>query len=140
MLSGDAVNDWGRDERSIVGKSLLSRDASVRRLGARSPRRRRAGTGKELVSRPIHELDARGQARLRGARLRHVVPELSGSEFFGHEKGAFTGAIAARNGAFAPAEGSTLFLDQAGELPLPLPLRRASSRAAEPARSGDKTG
>jgi transcriptional regulator with GAF, ATPase, and Fis domain len=49
-----------------------------------------------------------------------VVPELAGSEFFGHERGAFTGAQNAREGAFALADGGTLFLDEVGELPLPL--------------------
>ena len=49
-----------------------------------------------------------------------VVPSLSGSEFFGHERGAFTGAIAPRTGAFELADGGTLFLDEVGELPVPL--------------------
>jgi transcriptional regulator with GAF, ATPase, and Fis domain len=49
-----------------------------------------------------------------------VVPSLSGSEFFGHEKGAFTGASAPRAGAFELADGGTLFLDEVGELPTPL--------------------
>ncbi|MGB0128688.1 MAG: sigma 54-interacting transcriptional regulator, partial [Rhodocyclaceae bacterium] len=49
-----------------------------------------------------------------------ISPELSGSEFFGHERGAFTGALAAREGAFALANGGTLFLDEVGELTPPL--------------------
>ncbi len=49
-----------------------------------------------------------------------VVPELAGSEFFGHERGSFTGAFATRDGAFALADGGTLFLDEVGELPLTL--------------------
>jgi len=47
-----------------------------------------------------------------------IVPELSGSEFFGHERGSFTGASTERQGAFALANGGTLFLDEIGELPL----------------------
>jgi len=80
-----------------------------------------SGTGKELMARLIHDLDAR---RSRGnfvvVDCTTIVSELSGSEFFGHEKGAFTGAVAARDGAFALANGGTLFLDEVGELPLPL--------------------
>jgi transcriptional regulator with GAF, ATPase, and Fis domain len=49
-----------------------------------------------------------------------IVPTLSGSEFFGHERGAFTGAVGARDGAFALADRGTLFLDEIGDLPLPL--------------------
>ncbi len=80
-----------------------------------------SGTGKELIARATHELDSR---RNKGALVvldcTTIVPTLSGSEFFGHEKGAFTGAIAARDGAFAMADGGTLFLDEIGELSLPL--------------------
>jgi transcriptional regulator with GAF, ATPase, and Fis domain len=49
-----------------------------------------------------------------------IVPELSGSEFFGHERGAFTGAFTSRDGAFALANGGSLFLDEVGELPMGL--------------------
>jgi len=79
------------------------------------------GTGKELVSRLIHALDPRPVKRdFVVLDCTTIVPELSGSEFFGHEKGSFTGAVAARNGAFALADEGTLFLDEVGELALTL--------------------
>jgi transcriptional regulator with GAF, ATPase, and Fis domain len=77
-----------------------------------------SGTGKELVARLIHQLDGRsGKKELTVLDCATVVPSLSGSEFFGHEKGAFTGAAGPRDGAFALANGGTLFLDEVGELP-----------------------
>ena len=80
-----------------------------------------SGTGKELIARLIHALDPRS---IKNAFVildcTTVSPELSGSEFFGHERGAFTSAVSARDGAFALAEGGTLFLDEVGELPLAL--------------------
>lgn len=80
-----------------------------------------SGTGKELAARLIHELDPRpAKAALQVLDCTTIVPELSGSEFFGHERGAFTGAIAQREGAFALANGGTLFLDEIGELPMPM--------------------
>jgi transcriptional regulator with GAF, ATPase, and Fis domain len=80
-----------------------------------------SGTGKELLARLIHTLDSRTDKRnLVVLDCTTVVPELSGSEFFGHERGAFTGAVAARDGAFALADGGTLFLDELGDLPLGL--------------------
>ena len=80
-----------------------------------------SGTGKELVARAIHGLDAaRSGCELVVVDCTTIVPELSGSEFFGHERGAFTGATAPREGAFALANGGTLFLDEVGELPPPM--------------------
>jgi len=85
-------------------------DASVLILGE-------SGTGKELIARLIHTLDRRSDKReLVVLDCTTVVPELSGSEFFGHERGAFTGAQTSRDGAFALADGGTLFLDEVGEL------------------------
>ncbi|HAV43247.1 TPA: sigma-54-dependent Fis family transcriptional regulator [bacterium] len=79
------------------------------------------GTGKELIARLIHTLDQRPNKRdLVLLDCTTIVPELSGSEFFGHERGAFTGAITAREGAFELANNGTLFLDEVGELPLKL--------------------
>jgi transcriptional regulator with GAF, ATPase, and Fis domain len=80
-----------------------------------------SGTGKELVARLIHALDPRpGKADIVVLDCSTIVPTLSGSEFFGHERGSFTGAVSTRDGAFALADGGTLFLDEIGELPLPL--------------------
>ena len=80
-----------------------------------------SGTGKELIARLIHALDARQDKRdLVVLDCTTVVSELAGSEFFGHERGAFTGAMSPRDGAFAQADGGTLFLDEIGDLPLPL--------------------
>jgi transcriptional regulator with GAF, ATPase, and Fis domain len=80
-----------------------------------------SGTGKELIARLIHTLDTRSDKRdLVVLDCTTVVPELSGSEFFGHERGAFTHAVASRDGAFALADGGSLFLDEVGELPLTL--------------------
>jgi transcriptional regulator with GAF, ATPase, and Fis domain len=76
-----------------------------------------SGTGKELVARLIHTLDPRAdKAELVVLDCTTIVPELSGSELFGHERGAFTGAVVARDGEFALANGGSLFLDEVGEL------------------------
>jgi transcriptional regulator with GAF, ATPase, and Fis domain len=79
------------------------------------------GTGKEVVARLVHDLDPRPLRReLVLLDCTTIVPSLSGSEFFGHEKGAFTGASGARAGAFEMADQGTLFLDEVGELPAEL--------------------
>src|SRR5262245_25161495 len=104
---------WIRTVRQIVEVARFT-DAAVLITGE-------SGTGKELVARLIHKLDARERkGELVVLDCTTVVPTLSGSEFFGHERGAFTGAVATRDGAFAAADGGTLFLDEVGELPLPL--------------------
>jgi transcriptional regulator with GAF, ATPase, and Fis domain len=102
--------DWIRTLRQVVEIARFT-DASVLITGE-------TGTGKELIARLIHTLDPRTNKRdLVVLDCTTIVPELSGSEFFGHERGAFTGAIAQRDGAFALADSGTLFLDEVGELP-----------------------
>lgn len=76
------------------------------------------GTGKEVAARLVQALDRRRKRKdLAVVDCGAIVPTLSGSEFFGHDRGAFTGAIEARDGAFALADGGILFLDEVGELP-----------------------
>ncbi|MEU4065092.1 sigma 54-interacting transcriptional regulator [Streptomyces wedmorensis] len=104
---------WRLLLRDIVEMAVYS-DASVLVTGE-------SGTGKELVARLVHALDPRrGAEQLVLLDCTTIVPALAGSEFFGHEKGAFTGALASRDGAFALADRGTLFLDEVGELPMEL--------------------
>jgi transcriptional regulator with GAF, ATPase, and Fis domain len=114
-------------QETLVGqspkwKSVLRQIVEVARFTSASVMLQgESGTGKELVARVIHNLDPRkDKGALVVLDCTTVVPSLSGSEFFGHEKGSFTGAIATRDGAFATAHGGTLFLDEIGELSLPL--------------------
>ncbi|MCU4322420.1 MULTISPECIES: sigma 54-interacting transcriptional regulator [Acinetobacter] len=79
-----------------------------------------SGTGKELIARAIHQSSHRSQQPLIRVNCAAIPPELFESEFFGHVKGAFTGAIRDRAGRFELADQGTLFLDEIGELPLEL--------------------
>lgn len=121
MLHSPAVQDVLVGESQAL-KTILRQvvevahftDAPVLILGE-------SGTGKELVANLIHSLDARSnKGDLFILDCSTISPELSGSEFYGHERGAFTGAVSARDGAFALADHGTLFLDEVGELPLHL--------------------
>jgi DNA-binding NtrC family response regulator len=79
-----------------------------------------SGTGKELVARRIHSLSRRASQPFVAVNAAAVPEGLVESEFFGHEKGAFTGAIAQQPGCFELANGGTLFLDEIGEMPVSL--------------------
>ncbi len=79
-----------------------------------------SGTGKELIARAIHERSDRSERPLIRVNCAAIPRELFESEFFGHVKGAFTGAIKDRSGRFELANGGTIFLDEVGEIPLDL--------------------
>jgi two-component system response regulator HydG len=75
-----------------------------------------SGTGKELVARYIHERSSRARGAFIGVNCAAIPETILEAELFGHERGAFTGAVARREGRFAKAAGGTLFLDEIGEL------------------------
>ena len=104
-----------RAVRDLVAQVAPS-DASVLVIGE-------TGTGKELVARSIHELSARAAGPFVPVNCGAIPAELLESELFGHEKGAFTGAIATRQGRFELAAGGTLFLDEIGDMPLEMQVK-----------------
>jgi two-component system, NtrC family, nitrogen regulation response regulator GlnG len=82
-----------------------------------------SGTGKELVARALHEHSPRAKRPFIAINTAAIPKDLMESEFFGHERGAFTGAAAQRRGRFEQADGGTLFLDEIGDMPADLQTR-----------------
>ena len=91
-------------------------DVSVMLLGA-------SGTGKELLARGLHDLSRRARGAFVAINCAAIPETLLESELFGHEKGAFTGAVKTTPGKIEQAQGGTLFLDEIGDVPLPLQVK-----------------
>ncbi len=114
--------------RSLVGQSsgirsvrhlieqVSGSDANVLILGE-------SGTGKEVVARNVHYHSSRRKGPFVPVNCGAIPPDLLESELFGHEKGAFTGAITSRKGRFELAEGGTLFLDEIGDMPMSMQVK-----------------
>ena len=97
-----------------------------------------SGSGKELAARLIHEQGPRADAPFVPVNCGAIPSELMESEFFGHKKGSFTGAVADKEGLFQAASGGTLFLDEVADLPLPMQvklLRAIQEKAVRPVGS-----
>lgn len=113
------------NHRNIIGKSAAVQ-ALIQKIEMVAPTdstvliQGESGTGKELVARAIHELSSRSERSLIRVNCAAIPKDLFESEFFGHIKGAFTGATSDRPGRFELADGGTLFLDEVGEIPLEL--------------------
>ncbi len=95
---------------------VANTNVSVMLLGA-------SGTGKELLARGLHEASSRAQGAFVAINCAAIPENLLESELFGHEKGAFTGAVKTTEGKIEQAHGGTLFLDEVGDIPLPLQVK-----------------
>lgn len=104
-----------REVRALIAK-VASTEATVLLQGE-------SGTGKEVIARLVHDCSERAKGPFVPVNCGAIPGELLESELFGHEKGAFTGAVSARKGRFELAEGGTLFLDEIGDMPFEMQVK-----------------
>lgn len=126
------ANIIGGSEQIIVLKNAIGK---LSRSQAPVYIRGESGTGKELVARSIHNLGPRAPSPFIAVNCGAIPSELMESEFFGHKKGAFTGANSDKQGLFQAADGGTLFLDEVADLPLDMQvklLRAIQEKAIRP--------
>lgn len=114
--------------KSLIGRSAPFREmmdllARVARSEASVLLEGESGTGKELVANALHQTSARSHAPFVTVDCSGIPETLFESELFGHERGAFTGAVARRSGLLAAASGGTLFLDEVGDIPLGMQVK-----------------
>jgi len=123
LLNGDQAYSSGLASDTIVGnssqlKSVLHQVSLVAPTEATVLILGETGTGKELIARTLHERSRRSSRPFIRVNCAAIPASLISSELFGHEKGAFTGALQRRLGRFEAANGGTIFLDEIGELPM----------------------
>ncbi|KGD60042.1 Fis family transcriptional regulator [Alcanivorax jadensis T9] len=127
-LDINEVEDHHEEEDNLIGEapSMRALKAQVRKL-ARSQApiyiSGESGSGKERIARLIHNLGSRRAKPFVAVNCGAIPSELMESEFFGHRKGAFTGAVEDRKGLFREADGGTLFLDEVADLPLHMQVK-----------------
>src|SRR5581483_12027256 len=113
--------------RPLAASEAMRRVLELAEAAARAPSTvlliGETGTGKEEVSRYVHACSPRRAGPFVALNCGAIPPELAESELFGHEKGAFTGAVAAQAGVFERADGGTLLLDEIGDLPAPMQVK-----------------
>jgi len=126
--TGAAPVDDGPASSRMLGKSVAIQQ--VRDMIAKLARGQApvyisgdSGTGKELAARLIHDLGPRASQPFVPVNCGAIPEQLMESEFFGHKKGSFTGAVQDKAGLFQAADGGTLFLDEVGDLPIPMQVK-----------------